>query len=112
MTSIVKFLVRRGTDSDRQAVILADGELGFTKDANSRRLFVGDGTEPGGWPVASKFYRSETWTSEIPMKYIQPGDIVFVSEMSTLFGCLSSPQNLSTAATVSAGFYKIANPVT
>lgn len=112
MTSIVKFLVRRGTDSDRQAVTLADGELGFTKDANSRRLFVGDGTQPGGWPVASKFYRSATWTSETPMRYVQPGDMVFITSESTLFGCLSSPQNLSNAATVSAAFFKIANPVT
>lgn len=44
--TLLKLLVRRGTDADRQNVILAEGELGYTTD--TKRLFVGDGSTPGG----------------------------------------------------------------
>jgi hypothetical protein len=44
--TLLKLLVRRGTDADRQNVVLAEGELGYTTD--TKRLFVGDGSTPGG----------------------------------------------------------------
>ena len=44
--TLLKLLVRRGTDADRQNIILAEGELGYTTD--TKRLFVGDGATPGG----------------------------------------------------------------
>lgn len=44
--TLLKLLVRRGTDADRQNIILAEGELGYTTD--TKRLFVGDGSTPGG----------------------------------------------------------------
>ena len=39
--SIVKVLVRRGTDSERQLTALTEGELGYCID--TQRLFIGDG---------------------------------------------------------------------
>lgn len=44
--SIIKLKVRRGTDSQRQRIILEQGELGFTTD--TQRLFVGNGILSGG----------------------------------------------------------------
>lgn len=44
--SIIKLKVRRGTDSQRQRIILEQGELGFTTD--TQRLFVGNGVLSGG----------------------------------------------------------------
>ena len=44
--TLLKLLVRRGTDADRQSVVLAEGELGYTTD--TKKLFVGDGSTPGG----------------------------------------------------------------
>lgn len=44
--SIIKLKVRRGTDSQRQRIILDQGELGFTID--TQRLFVGNGVLSGG----------------------------------------------------------------
>jgi len=44
--TIVKLKIRRGTDSQRQSVVLEQGELGFTTD--SKRVFVGDGVTLGG----------------------------------------------------------------
>lgn len=44
--SIIKLKVRRGTDSQRQRIILDQGELGFTID--TQRLFIGNGILSGG----------------------------------------------------------------
>lgn len=44
--TIVKLIVRSGTNSDRLGIILSQGELGYATD--SKRLFVGDGLTAGG----------------------------------------------------------------
>jgi len=44
--AVVKLLVRRGTDADRQNVVLTSGEIGYTID--TKRIFIGDGITPGG----------------------------------------------------------------
>ena len=49
--TIIKLKIRRGTDSQRKAVILEQGELGYTTD--TARVFVGDGTTAGGRSVGS-----------------------------------------------------------
>ena len=51
--TLLKLLVRRGSNADREDVILSEGELGYTTDTN--RLFVGDGVTPGGKIVGNKF---------------------------------------------------------
>jgi len=43
---IVKLKLRRGTDQQRQSVILEQGELGYTTDR--KRVWVGDGFTAGG----------------------------------------------------------------
>lgn len=50
-TTITKLLFRRGNDSDREQTILASGEPGWTLD--TKRLWVGDGVTPGGYPALS-----------------------------------------------------------
>jgi hypothetical protein len=84
--SIVKFLVRRGTDAERKSIVLADGELGATTaDNNSKRLFVGDGVKPGGWPVASKFYLVKDFNDSDAIRFIQPGDLMFLISTSAMY---------------------------
>ncbi|NBP58174.1 hypothetical protein EBU71_16895, partial [bacterium] len=51
--SIVKVLVRRGTDSERQLTTLTEGELGYCID--TQRLFIGDGITLGGIVAGNKF---------------------------------------------------------
>jgi len=51
--TLLKLLVRRGTDSDRKQITLESGELGFTTD--TVRLYVGDGTTAGGVIVGNKY---------------------------------------------------------
>ena len=51
--TLLKLLVRRGTDADRKLVTLGDGELGYTTD--TERLFVGNSTDRGGVVVGNKY---------------------------------------------------------
>lgn len=51
--TIVKTIVRSGTELERRQVILSEGEPGYTLD--TKRFFVGDGRTPGGIPVTQKF---------------------------------------------------------
>jgi len=44
--TLLKLLVRRGANVDRQNIILSEGELGYTTD--TKRLYVGDGQTLGG----------------------------------------------------------------
>jgi len=54
--SIVKILVRRGTDSERRMTTLTEGEIGYTID--TQRLFIGDGITLGGIPIGNRFLGS------------------------------------------------------
>lgn len=52
--TVLKLKVRSGTDAERRAAVLSEGELGYTTD--SKRVFVGDGFTTGGNIVASKLH--------------------------------------------------------
>jgi len=73
--SIIKLKVRRGTDSQRQRIILDQGELGFTTD--TQRLFIGNGILSGG-VVAGNITHPflETSGSRINLSNAVRGDIV------------------------------------
>lgn len=75
--TIAKIKIRRGTDSERKLVILDNGELGFTTDVQSRRLFVGDGSTAGGNSVSTKFYQGNLDTTISVFKFAQVGDLIF-----------------------------------
>ena len=88
-TNIVKFLVRRGLNSDRKTVVLAQGELGMVVNDDmpnnmTSRLFVGDGVTKGGIPVASKFYMLSGF-SDVITNYIEQYDIVFNTTSNKLY---------------------------
>jgi len=91
-TNIVKFLVRRGTDSDRLSVVLAEGELGAT--TNTPRLFVGDGVTPGGNPVASKMHIVTNFSHPYT-NYVLQGDMVFNTSDNHLYALTGTSNNLS-----------------
>jgi hypothetical protein len=80
--TVVKVIVRKGLDADRQNIILSSGELGYSIDTN--RLFIGDGFTIGGWPVGSVCYGASfnklNYTS-----IAQTGDIIFDTSDYTLY---------------------------
>ena len=54
--TLLKIIVRQGTNPERNNVILDSGELGFTTD--TERLFIGNGADYGGILVGNKFLGS------------------------------------------------------
>ena len=52
--TLLKLLVRRGSDLDRKQVTLSEGELGYTVD--TKKLYIGDGQTIGGIPVAGSTF--------------------------------------------------------
>tara|TARA_R100000081_G_scaffold57388_1_gene28313 strand:- start:55 stop:1611 length:1557 start_codon:yes stop_codon:yes gene_type:complete len=77
--TLLKLLVRRGTDIERKEVTLDEGEFGYTTD--TKRVFIGDGTTPGGTLVGNKFLgTAETITDKTGVI----GDIAFDSDNNIL----------------------------
>lgn len=85
---IIKLKVRRGTNSQRQRVVLDQGEVGFTTD--TQRLFVGNGVLSGGVAVGSKVFSPRTTLAAAALLPAELGDIVFVNTE----GCLYQLTNL------------------
>ena len=51
--TLLKLLVRRGTNQDRKQITLETGELGYTTD--DKRLYIGDGVTKGGVLIGNKW---------------------------------------------------------
>ena len=78
--TLIKLLVRRGTDADRKNITLDSGELGYTTD--SERLYIGNGTTKGGLIAGNKYKgKAALATSLAPCV---TGDYVFETDTNTL----------------------------
>lgn len=83
--SLLRLLVRRGTNADRLGAVLASGELGYTTDTN--KLYVGDGTTAGGILIGNTFRgSSNSVTSSIN---VSPGDQAYDSDNKILYRFIS-----------------------
>ena len=83
--TILKILVRRGLEEERQNVRLDEGELGYTID--SKRLFVGDGLGGGGSVVGNLYQGAfpDVDTVISTVAGLQPGDTFYDTTESTLY---------------------------
>ena len=80
--TIIKLKIRRGTNAQRQTVILEQGELGYTIDTN--RVFVGNGSTLGGTSIGTIAHTpTQTTGSRLALTTAVRGDIV--SDNSLLF---------------------------
>jgi len=92
--TIVKLKVRRGTDSQRQDIVLDQGEVGYTLD--SKRLFVGDGATYGGIVAGNKAVGPFASVASLgpgagESPYLQVGDIGYAdSRLYILTGASST----------------------
>ena len=90
--TLLKLLVRRGTNFDRQQITLDSGELGYTTD--TKRLFIGDGTTEGGTLVGNKYKgRASDVTTLAP---VEIGDYAYDTDNSSLYLCVSGNGNIIT----------------
>ena len=86
--TIVKLKVRRGSNAQRQTIVLDQGEVGYTID--TKRLFVGDGSTPGGHVVGNKGLGSFTSLESLgDVVGAQVGDIGYAN--SSLWMISSTP---------------------
>lgn len=72
---IVKLKLRRGTDAQRQAVTLEQGELGYTTDA--KRVWVGDGFTVGGNNIGNVIHTPMYVGTRTDLTDAVNGDIVY-----------------------------------
>lgn len=83
--TILKMLVRRGLDSERQQVRFDEGELAYTID--TKRMFVGDGLGGGG-NVVGNVYQGAFPDVNVVLNSVpglQYGDLFYDTTESTLF---------------------------
>jgi len=104
--TLLKLLIRRGLDADRQNVVLTEGELGYTTD--TKKLYIGDGQTTGGILVGgNKFWGSVPSVTALPE--VTTGDIAFSTTDNKLYsftgGAYFNPANW----TVVGGTYTSGN---
>ena len=77
--TLLKLLVRRGTDLERREITLDEGEIGYATD--TQRLFIGDGTTAGGNIIGNKFLGTATTITDNTGVV---NDLAFDSDTNTL----------------------------
>lgn len=80
--TLLKLLVRRGGNLDRQNITLDEGELGYTTD--NKRLFVGDASTSGGIVTGNKFLGTASDHSALSAG-AEDGDIAFNTTSKALY---------------------------
>jgi hypothetical protein len=76
---ISKIKFRRGTDAQRTAVRLDEGEPAFTTD--NKRLYIGNGVANGGISVTTKNHTPLTTIRSLSDTYSEVGDIASVDNI-------------------------------
>lgn len=118
--TLLKLLIRRGLDADRQNVVLTEGELGYTTD--TKKLYVGDGQTLGGISVGgNKFWGSVPSVTSIvgadindtafsstnnKLYYFLGGDVANINNWSIVSGIYTSGNttiNIDNVNNVSVG---------
>tara|TARA_R110002020_G_scaffold143956_5_gene316807 strand:+ start:484 stop:2274 length:1791 start_codon:yes stop_codon:yes gene_type:complete len=82
--TLLKLLVRRGTNSDRQQIVLQSGELGFTTD--TERLYIGNSVDKGGVIVGNKYKGSAASISTLTG--VVTGDYYYDTAANALKVCV------------------------
>lgn len=79
--TIIKIVVRQGTDTDRKSIVLASGEPCYTTDLE--RMFIGNGYTNGGVVVGNKCFGKSTYVTDFSPAI--PGDIGYGEDMQRLY---------------------------
>ena len=87
-----RFIMRKGTNSERLSCILSEGELGYTTD--TQRVYIGDGQTYGGNIVGNNFITlsSTTLTSSM-LSNAEDYDLIYITQTKTLYYYLNNTCN-------------------
>lgn len=80
--TLLKLLIRRGMDIDRQNIVLSEGELGYTTD--TKRLYVGDGQTSGGILVGGNKFLGSVPNVTTLFSAVS-GDLAYATSTSKLY---------------------------
>ena len=81
--TLLKLLVRRGTDADRKQIILSEGELGYATD--TERLYIGNGSDAGGIITGNKFLGSYSTSDFLTITEATSGDLAYDIDRKALY---------------------------
>lgn len=93
--TLLKLVVRSGTDADRNAIVLDVGEIGYTTD--TKRLYVGDGVTLGGVLAGNVVIGQAADFSAIASNPLAVGDLVYVTGSATLYRYIGGVRTLLTS---------------
>jgi microcystin-dependent protein len=99
--SLLRLLVRRGTDADRQGALLSQGELGYTID--TKKLYVGDGSTVGGILIGNVF--AGTNNNVTTFIGASVGDLAYDSDSKVLYRLVATPASIISNWEVIGGVY-------
>jgi len=78
---ITKILIRKGTQSAKDQIILDEAELGYTTD--HKRVYIGDGITTGGNIVGNKYFGEKNLPTQLgQLVEAEYGDTVFDTNQS------------------------------
>ena len=83
-STVTKILLRRGTDADRQSVVLSNGEPGWATD--TKELYIGDGTTSGGIKIGAQeggYIGYAGLSADVVNPYTAMSNAVYVTNNST-----------------------------
>jgi hypothetical protein len=105
--TLLKLLIRSGSDSERRNIILSRGELGYTLD--TKRLYVGDGTTYGGTLVGNLFQGSGNDITAFAPSQI--GDYAFNTDTNKLYRLQSNDGSAINDWQLIGGVYSSGNGI-
>jgi hypothetical protein len=80
-STLLKLLIRRGSNEERKNITLSEGELGYAVD--TKKLFIGDGATVGGVPVSSQIFYGALSPTSYTAAVI--GDLAYDSTQGILY---------------------------
>lgn len=81
--TLIKLVVRQGSDSDRKKVLLTSGEPAYTTD--TRRFFVGNGVLSGGDVVGNLYKGDFTGGNPSTVEPAEIGDLAYDTDSRRLY---------------------------
>lgn len=81
--TLIKLVVRQGTDSDRKNVVLTSGEIGYTTDTS--RTFIGNGILSGGNLVGNLYKGDFVGNTTGSIEPAEFGDLAFNTDSRKLY---------------------------
>ena len=98
-SEIAKILIRKGTNADRQNIVLSQAELGYTTD--TERVYAGNGVLAGGLPISTKNWGIVTNINDLQSFDAEVGDLAFYN--SKTYSLTATPNVVANWGSVGGG---------